>query len=257
MTILDINSDMGESFGAWTMGDDAAMLEVVSSANVACGFHAGDPVVMFDTVEKAKANGVAIGAHPSFRDLWGFGRRRIVGESPSTLMKEIVYQIGALRGVAAACGHNVTHVKGHGALANLAEADDELADAIVAAVKAVDRDLILVCLPGNAMERAGGKAGLRLAREIYADRTYDDDGRLTSRKLANAFIHDPEEAAARVVMMLETGAIVSTSGKRIPARIDTCCVHGDNPVAVAMAKALRGKLEEAGVTIRPFVETLA
>ncbi|GAB4178024.1 MAG: 5-oxoprolinase subunit PxpA [Thalassobaculales bacterium] len=256
MAVLDINSDMGESFGAWTMGDDAAMLDVVSSANVACGFHAGDPLVMYDTVSVAKARGVAVGAHPGFRDLWGFGRRPIIGEKPDNVMKEIAYQIGALQAIAAAAGHRVTHVKTHGSLGNLAEAEDGLAGAVAAAVKAVDRELILVCLPGNAVERAGEKAGLKLAREIYADRTYDDAGRLTSRKLANAFVHDPEEAAERVLMMLSEGAIVSTSGKRIPARIDTVCVHGDSPVAVAMARTLRARLEAAGVAIRPFATTL-
>src|SRR5215467_13374427 len=222
MDVIDLNCDMGESFGAWTMGSDAEMLKIVSSANVACGFHGGDPLVMFETVTRAKENGVGIGAHPSFYDIWGFGRRMIQGEKPEDIEKTVVYQIGALKGVARAVGHRVGHVKAHGTLANLA---------------AIDRTTALAI--GRAI--AAGEPNLRMAREIYADRAYDDTGNLVSRKLPGAVLHDPEEAADRVQAMVREGALISTSGKRIPVAIDTVCVHGDNPAAVAMAGLVREK----------------
>jgi UPF0271 protein len=255
MTVVDLNSDMGESFGVYKMGDDAAMLKIVSTANVACGFHAGDPLIMYETVATAKANGVAIGAHPGFRDLWGFGRRPIHGERPDDVMKEIIYQIGALQGIAAAAGHRVTHVKTHGSLGNMAAVDEGLANAVALATRAVDPGLVLMVMPGNQLERAGGRLGLRMVREVYADRTYDDDGNLTSRKLPGAVIHDAGLAAARVIRMVETGRITAVSGKTLPVAIDTICVHGDNPAAVEMARAIRLGLEAAGVAVRPFART--
>ncbi|HYD29975.1 MAG TPA: 5-oxoprolinase subunit PxpA, partial [Azospirillaceae bacterium] len=236
---VDLNADMGESFGVYTLGDDDAMLDIVTTANVACGFHAGDPLVMHRTVERAKARGVAIGAHPGFLDLWGFGRRRIEGDPPEDVARMVVYQIGALQAIAAAAGHRVTHVKPHGALANRAVVDDTLAEAIAQSIRRVDPGLIFMVMPGMATERAGEKAGLRLVREVYADRTYDDDGSLTARKEPGAVIHDTGLAAARVLRMLEEQAITTISGAKLPARIDTICVHGDNPAAVAMARALR------------------
>jgi UPF0271 protein len=239
------------------MGDDAAMLEIVTSANVACGFHAGDPVVMRATVELAKARGVGIGAHPSFWDTVGFGRRMILGESPADLTQQIIYQIGGLQAVAAAAGHPIRHVKTHGSLGNMAAVDAELAEAVVRAVLAVDRDLLLVVMPGNALEKAGERAGLRLVREVYADRTYDDAGNLTSRKQPGAVIHDAEVATRRVLEMVESGSIVASSGRRIPVSVDTVCVHGDNPAAVAMARLIRAGLEAAGVTLRPFSLSMA
>mgnify|MGYP005835787653 FL=1 len=250
---VDLNADLGESFGAWKMGEDEAMLDIVTSANVACGFHAGDPLVMWRTCELAKARGVAIGAHPSFLDLWGFGRRPIQGERPEDILRQCVYQIGALRAVAAAAGHRVTHVKPHGSLGNMAAEDDGLAGAVAEATALVDRSLILVAMPGSALERAGERLGLAVAREVFADRAYDDRGMLVSRKLPGAVLHDAEAAAQRIVRMLEEGAITSQSGKKIPARIDTICVHGDNPAAVAMARTVRSALERAGVAVRPFV----
>jgi len=253
---VDLNSDLGESFGAWRMGDDEAMLHIVSSANVACGFHAGDPLVMWRTCELAKANCVAIGAHPSFHDLWGFGRRPIQGERPEDVKRQCVYQIGALQAVAAAVGHRVTHVKPHGALANMAAEDEELATAIAEATWACGRELILVAMPGSALERAGERKGLRVAREVFADRAYDDRGMLVSRKLPGAVLHDPEEAVRRIMVMLDEQAITSRSGKKIPVRIDSICVHSDNPAAVAMARTLRLELERAGVSIRPFRDWL-
>ncbi|MCW5731245.1 MAG: 5-oxoprolinase subunit PxpA [Alphaproteobacteria bacterium] len=254
---VDLNCDMGESFGAWTMGSDAEMLDIVSSANVACGFHAGDPLVMAETLQQARRRGVAVGAHPGFLDLWGFGRRQIRGDSPADIERMIAYQIGALMGVAALVGSAVTHVKAHGALSNMAAVEMDLALAIARAVKGVEPGLIFVVMPGNCLERAGEAEGLRLAREVFADRTYDDDGNLTPRKQPGAVIHDAALAAGRVLEMVQDGAIRATSGKRIPVRIDTICVHGDNPAAVAMARAVRGTLEGAGIAIRPMRELVA
>ncbi|HYZ62428.1 MAG TPA: 5-oxoprolinase subunit PxpA [Acetobacteraceae bacterium] len=254
--VIDINCDMGESFGAYTMGDDAAMLTIVSSANVACGFHAGDPLVMYETVARAKENGVGVGAHPSFLDLWGFGRRMIQGEKPADLEKMVIYQIGALQGIARAAGHRVGHVKAHGALANLAAVDRPTALAIGRAIAAVERELIWVVMPGTELERAGEELGLRLAREIYADRAYDDTGNLVSRKRPGAVLHYAELAARRVAEMVEAGAVISQSGERIPVTIDTICVHGDNPAAVEMGRAVRAALENHGVVIRPMTEII-
>jgi UPF0271 protein len=251
---VDLNSDLGESFGAWTMGDDEAMLDIVTSANVACGFHAGDPIVMHRTMAAARDRGVSVGAHPGFLDLWGFGRRPIQGENPSDIEKIIVYQVGAAIAVAAAAGWRVTHVKPHGAMGNMAMVDPALADAIARAVHSVDRDLILVAMPGLELETAGLRHDLTIAREIYADRTYDDDGNLTSRKKEGAVIHDAEAAAARVLRMIEEQSVMTVSGRKLPVRIDTICVHGDNPQAVAMARAVRTSLEAAGVEVRPFAE---
>jgi UPF0271 protein len=249
---VDLNSDMGESFGVYKLGDDAAMLRIVSSANVACGFHAGDPLVMHETVRTAKANGVAIGAHPSFRDLWGFGRRPILGEPPEDVAKEVIYQIGALQALARSVGHRVSHVKTHGSLGNLIAVDDALADGVAGAIQAADPQAIFVVMPGTAMERAGQRHNLRMAREIYADRTYQDDGTLTSRKHEGAVIHDPEDAARRVLAMVRERAIVSVNGVHVPVAIDTICVHGDNPAAVAMARRVREVLEGDGIRIRPM-----
>ena len=257
MDAIDLNCDMGESWGAWTMGSDAEMLEIVSSANVACGFHGGDPLVMFETVRRAKENGVGIGAHPSFFDVWGFGRRAIQGEAPDDIEKTVVYQIGALEGVARAVGHRVGHVKAHGTLANLAAVERPTALAIGRAIGAVDRELIYVVMAGTELERAARELNLPMAREIYADRAYDDTGNLVSRKLPSAVLHDPDEAAARVQAMVREGAIISATGKRIPVAIDTVCVHGDNPAAVAMAARVRAKLEQAGIAIRPLAAARA
>ena len=178
---IDLNCDMGESFGPWPMGDDDAMLDIVTSANVACGFHAGDPQIMFRTAETAKRKGVAIGAHPGFNDLSGFGRRPIGGMSAGEVERMVAYQIGALQAVAALAGHRVTYVKAHGSLNNMANLDEDLALAIARAVRGVDRDLVNLCMPGLLMERASEKIGVPVAREFFADRTYDDDGQLTSR----------------------------------------------------------------------------
>lgn len=251
---VDLNSDMGESFGAWKMGSDEEMLRIVTSANVACGFHAGDPLIMSETVAIARANGVGVGAHPSFHDLWGFGRRPIQGERPEDIERQVAYQIGALQAIATHAGGRVGHVKPHGALGNMAAVDLALAAGIARAVKAVDPGLIFVVMPGSKLEEAGERMGLRLAREVFADRTYDDQGMLTSRRQPGAVIHDPELAAHRVLDMVGHGRLTSTTGKEIPVRVDTVCVHGDNPAAVAMARAVRHALEAAGVAIRPMAE---
>lgn len=252
MANIDLNSDMGESFGAWKMGDDDAMLGIVTSANVACGFHAGDPLVMHKTVTLAKKNGVDVGAHPSFLDIWGFGRRPIQGERPDDLEKMVIYQIGAIQAIARAAGHKVTHVKAHGSLGNLAAVDFDTALAVARGAKAADPDLIVVAMPNTEAERAGEKAGLRIAREVFADRQYDDSCNLVSRKQPGAVIHDAALATERVLRMLEDGAVTSVSGKKMPVKIDTICVHGDNPAAVAMAGQLRAALVKAGVTLKPM-----
>ena len=249
---IDLNSDMGEGFGAWKMGDDEAMLGIVTSANVACGWHAGDPNIMFRTAERAKANGVAVGAHPGFGDLWGFGRRMIRGDSGTDIERMIAYQIGALQAVAALAGTRVTYVKAHGTLNTMANEDADLARAIALGIKGVDASLANVCMPGLEMERQSERLGLRVAREVYADRTYEDNGNLTSRKKPGSVLHDAEAAAARLLRMVEEGAITTVTGKKIPVAIDTICVHGDEPTAVEMARTVRATLEANGVRLAPF-----
>ena len=252
MTSVDLNSDMGEGFGPWKMGDDEAMLSIVSSANIACGWHAGDPIIMHRTAQIAKAKGVSVGAHPGFGDLWGFGRRVIRGDSMADLEKQIAYQVGAMQALAVMAGHKVTHVKTHGAMGNMSNDDDEMAMAVGRAIKAVDPALVYVVMPGLSTERAAEKLGLPMAREVFADRTYDDSGNLTSRKVEGAVIHDAAMAAQRVLRMVEDQEVVTVTGKRLKVKIDTICVHGDNPAAVSMAKTVRDTLEAAGIAIRPF-----
>ncbi|EIM27624.1 LamB/YcsF family protein [Microvirga lotononidis] len=251
---IDLNCDMGEGFGPWPMGDDEAMLDIVSSANIACGYHAGDPSIMFRTAEMAKQKGVAIGAHPGFNDLHGFGRRVIRGDSPAEIERMVAYQIGAMQALAALAGHKVTYVKAHGSLNNMANEDMDLALAIARAIKGVDASLVNVCMPGLLMEKASEQIGVKVAREIFADRTYEDDGTLTSRKKPGAVLHDAEFAAERILRAVQDKAITTVSGKRIPLEIDTICVHGDEPSAVAMARTVRAKLEANGITIAPFAK---
>jgi UPF0271 protein len=253
MTAINLNGDMGESFGRYRIGDDAGLIEVVKSASIACGFHAGDPNVMADAVKLAKAHGVSIGAHPSFPDLQGFGRRamRLAAHEIENLL---AYQIGALQGIAAACGARVTHVKPHGALNNVAHEDADCARALARAIRAVDRELVFVANACSEMVKAGEAEGLRVAHEAYADRTYDDEARLTSRRLEGALIADPDRAVAQVLSFLDTGGIVTGSGRRIPTRIDTFCAHGDEPSGVAVMAAVRRALEARGVDIVPLTE---
>ncbi|MGV3652809.1 MAG: LamB/YcsF family protein [Noviherbaspirillum sp.] len=250
---VNLNADMGEGFGAYDIGDDDAILKIIRSANIACGFHAGDPLTMRRIVQRAKEEGVSIGAHPGFNDLWGFGRRRI-DMRPDDLECMIAYQIGALQAMAAYAGEKVTHVKPHGALNNMAAENAEYARAIGRAIKAVDRELIYVALTGSEMEKAGRELGLKVAREGFCDRLYEDDGNLASRKLPDAVIKDPAQAARQVVRMVVEGEIITRSGKRIERRVDSLCVHGDEPTAIALAAEVRKGLEEAGVKIVPLTE---
>lgn len=248
---IDLNSDLGEGFGPWSMGDDAAMLEIVTTANIACGFHAGDPETMRHTIGLARDRGVAVGAHPGYRDLIGFGRRPQTGVTAAEIEALVAYQVGAFQAMAALAGHPGTHVKTHGALGNACADDDSLADAVARGIKAADPGLAFMVMPGTATERACDRAGLRPIREIYADRTYDDSFNLTSRRLEGAVIHDVEAALRRVMDMVAEGRLVSVSGKRLPVQIDSVCVHGDNAKAVAMARALRGGLEQEGWAVAP------
>lgn len=254
MKFIDLNSDMGESYGPYTMGNDAALLEIVTSANVACGFHAGDPLVMRDTVTKALEENVGIGAHPGFMDIWGFGRRQIPGQSPADVEQIIAYQIGALQAVTKLHGGQVTHFKAHGALGNMAAVDEELSQAIVNAVKAVDPELIFVIPPYSLTEWVAERAGLRIAREIFADRAYDDSGYLLSRKLPGAVIHDPDVAAQRVLEMVETNHITTVNGARLPVHIDSICVHGDSPESVKMAATIKRCLQANGWTLQALTK---
>ncbi|WP_428248667.1 LamB/YcsF family protein [Ferrovibrio sp.] len=253
---VNLNSDLGESYGAWTMGDDPAMLGVVGSANVACGFHGGDWLVMRNTVLEAKKNNVSIGAHPSYPDIQGFGRRamNITGVEAEALM---AYQIGALQGIAALAGHKVTHVKPHGAINNKACVDRALADALARGSAGAGRDLIFLAPAGSALVAAGKAAGIPVAEEVFADRNYDDDGNLVPRGQANAMVHDPEEALQNVLRMVREQVIVSVTGKRIPARVDSICVHGDSDGAVAMARHIRAGLEASQVRLVTLPEMLA
>jgi len=253
---IDLNADLGEGFGAWRMGDDEAMLGVVSSANVACGFHAGDPDIMAKTFALAKEKGVTVGAHVAFPDLQGFGRRAMA-LSPKEIENLVAYQLGAAQGAAALAGHRIAYVKAHGALANIAERDADVADAIARAVRAVDPTLVLLAIALSEQTRAANRAGCAIAHEIFADRAYAEDGRLLSRAQKGAVIEDVEEALARVTTMLAEGALVTASGKRLPTRIDSICVHGDTPRAAVMARGLRAALEGAGWTIRAFAAAFA
>jgi UPF0271 protein len=251
MDHVDLNCDCGEGFGPYVLGDDAAMFEIVTSANVACGFHAGDPDIMAKTFGLARQHKVAVGAHPGFPDLAGFGRRRLPF-SAAEIERLVAYQIGAAQAMAAYAGHRLTHVKAHGALGNIAMDEPAVARAIARAARAVDRDLVFLAIAGTHLEREGAEAGLPIAREIYADRAYTDEGILVSRALPGAVLHDSAEAAARVVTMVREGAVIAMSGRRLPVGIDSICVHGDTPGAVAMARAVRDALAEAGVALRPF-----
>lgn len=243
--IVDLNADLGESFGAWTMGDDAALLAVVTRANVACGFHAGDPLVMRRTVRMAAARGVAVGAHPGFPDLQGFGRRRME-LAPDELEAVLLYQIGALAGVCRAEGVPLAHVKPHGALNNMACADEALARIVVQAVRAYDAALPLLAPACSALERAARAAGHPVLLEVFADRAYQDDGQLVPRREPGAVLHEPDAAVAHVLRMLDAGGLVTRSGAVLSTPIDSICVHGDGPQALETARRLRQALDAAG-----------
>jgi UPF0271 protein len=251
MTTIDLNSDLGEGFGVWTLGDDEALLDVVTSANVACGFHAGDPDILRRTCELAAARGVVIGAQVSYRDLAGFGRRSI-DMDPATLTNDVLYQIGALDAFARVAGTRVRYVKPHGALYNRAVKDEEQAAAVVAAVAAYDKELPVLGLPGSALLRHAADAGLATVTEAFADRGYTDQATLVPRSQPGALLHDPTEVAARMVQMVTTGRLRSVAGVEVAVSARSICVHGDSPGAVAMAQAVRQALVEAGVAVGPF-----
>jgi UPF0271 protein len=236
---VDLNADLGEGFGAWSMGDDAALLDVVTSANVACGFHAGDPSIMRRVCTRAAERGVRVGAHVSYRDLAGFGRRFLAVE-PDVLRDEVTYQIAGLDGMARACGTRVSYVKAHGALFNRAADDPEHAKALVAGVQAYARDLPLLALPGSVLLAVAQDGGADVVLEGYPDRAYTEDGRLAPRAQPGAVLHDPSVIAEQALNLARSGEVASL------------CVHGDNPAAVNAARAVRAALEEAGLTLRPF-----
>jgi UPF0271 protein len=250
---VNLNADIGESFGKYRIGDDDELMKIIKSANIACGMHAGDPTVMNRTTLLAHANGVSIGAHPGYNDLWGFGRREL--RMPLRDIEHLVaYQIGALEAIARVNGLEVTHVKPHGQLHNMAIVDYDIALAICTATKAVNRDLIFVGLAGSQLEHAARKLDMRFAMEGFADRRYEDDGNLTSRTLPDAVIHDPKEAVEQVVRMVTEKVVISRSGKRVPVEIHSICIHGDEPTAVPLGRACREGLERAGVAVVPVTE---
>ena len=245
---IDLNSDLGESFGPWPMGDDAALMESITSANVACGFHAGDPGAMRETIALARARGVAIGAHPGFQDLVGFGRREM--KATATEVEDLIlYQVSALAGMASAQGVRLQHVKAHGALYNMACRDRVLADAIAKAVARFDRSLILFGLPDSELLRAGKAAGLTTAAEVFADRAYDPDGSLTSRTKPGSVIHDRQMVVERAIRMVKERQVVATDGSTIALEADTICLHGDTQGAANLARAVRQGLQSAGIHV--------
>jgi UPF0271 protein len=250
---IDLNSDLGESFGPWKMGDDAAMLDVVTSANIACGGHASDPETMFTTLRLAAERGVIIGAHPGYADREGFGRR-VIPMHPDEIGRMVAAQVGALQGVAALAGVKVRYVKPHGALGNLAAADPAVARAIVAAVAALPGRLAVLAISRTDLELAARATGAEVYSEIFADRGYLPNGRLVPRSQPGAMLHDASEAAERLVRFLEDGRMPVVGGDPIPLAAQSICVHGDSPGAVAMAKEIRTRLSAAGIGVEPFLK---
>ena len=248
MLTVDMNADLGESFGRYTLGLDDRILPLVSSANVACGFHAADPMVMDKTVRLAREAGAAVGAHPGFPDLMGFGRRNMA-VSPAEARAYLLYQLGALDAFLRPLGMKMHHVKPHGALYNMAAADPVLAKAVCEAVRDYDPGLILVGLSGSELIRAAGNAGLRACSEVFADRAYEEDGLLVSRNKPGAMITDEKEAIRRVLRMVTEGKVTAVTGKEIPIRADSVCVHGDGEKAVLFAGSIRKELEKNGIRI--------
>jgi UPF0271 protein len=249
---VDINSDMGEGYGDWRMGDDAALLDIVSSANVACGFHAGDPQIMSRTFALAAQKSVNVGAHPGFPDLWGFGRR-VLPCTPAEIERIVAYQIGAAQALSRHAGNPIRYVKPHGALGNLTPTHPEITRAICRAIQAADDSLWFMTFANSPAAEVAREMGLRVCHEVFADRAYADDGQLVPRSQPGAVIKDPELAAQRMLRMVTEGVIECQSGKRLEGvRIDTICIHGDTPTALEMARHLRRSLEAAGVQIRRF-----
>jgi UPF0271 protein len=248
---MDLNADLGEGFGRWELGDDDALLEIVTSANVACGFHAGDPLTMRSVCAEAARRGVSVGAQVSYRDLAGFGRRYIAYEA-AELTADVLYQLAALDGIARAAGTRVRYVKPHGALYHAAAGDPVQAGAVAAAVAAYDESLPVLSLPGSHLLAAAEKAGLRGVREAFLDRAYTPDGGLVPRGRPGAVISDPAEVAARAVRMAADGTVVAADGSTVPVAAESLCVHGDTPAAVDVARRVRATLSEAGVPLAPF-----
>lgn len=255
MATIDLNSDLGESFGPWTMGDDKAVLAIVTSANIACGFHAGDPAGILTVLREAARRGVSVGAHIGYRDLVGFGRRNM-DPSSSELVADTIYQIGALQGLAHAAGTKVSYVKPHGALYNTIAHDARQAADVIAGIKAIDPSLVLMALAGAPIVEQAREAGLSVVCEAFADRAYNADGSLVNRRLEGSVIHDPEAIAERMLRMINERRITAIDGADIALDAQSICVHGDNPTAVAIAAALRKTLEASGVELRPFVPSL-
>lgn len=252
MAVIDLNSDLGESFGAWTLGDDAAMLDLVTSANVAAGFHAGDPSTLLRTCRDAAARGVRIGAQVGYRDLAGFGRR-FIDVSAADLTADVIYQIGALDALARTAGSRVTYVKPHGALYNAIVRHRTQARAVVDAVRALDPSLPVLGLPGSEFLEEAERAGLRTVPEAFADRAYTPEGTLVPRTEPGAVVHDPGVVARRVLQLVTTGTIEAIDGSRIAVSARTICVHGDTPAAVEMATAIRKLLDDEKIHVKPFV----
>ena len=253
MSTVDLNADLGEGFGAWRLGDDEAMLDVVTSANVACGFHAGDPALLRRTCRAAAERGVRIGAQVGYRDLAGFGRR-FIDATPDELSADVIYQIGALQALAHAAGSAVSYVKPHGALYNTIVNNHGQARAVAEAVHAVDPNLPVLGLSGSVFFAEAQELGLRTVPEAFADRSYRSDGQLVSRRERNAVLHDPAEIAERVASMVNAGRVAAVDGSTIPITVESVCVHGDSPGAVQIATAVRDRLLSDGVEVRSFVQ---
>lgn len=253
---MDLNSDLGESFGAWSKGMDEEVIRHVTSINAACGFHAGDPSVMERTVQLAREHGVSVGAHPGYPDLQGFGRRKLAMK-PEEARTAVMYQIGALQAFLTAAGMRMQHVKLHGALYNAAAEDEDLARAVCDGIRRVNPELIFLGLSGSRMLKAAGEAGLRTAGEVFADRAYEDDGTLVPRNREGAVLQDAETAAARCIRMIREGVVESIHGKLIPVQADSICVHGDHAAALAFARTIRKRLEEAKIRVCPLTEALS
>lgn len=252
MMSIDLNSDLGESFGPWPMGDDKAMLSIVTSANIACGFHAGDPAGILEVLREASRRGVTVGAHVGYRDLVGFGRRNM-DPSNAELTADTIYQIGALQGLAQAAGTVVRYVKPHGALYNTMASDARQAASVIAGIRAVDPSLVLVALAGAPVVEQARAAGLTVVAEAFADRAYNPDGTLVSRRLAGAVIHDPIVIADRMFKLISEGRLTAIDGTEVAIDAASICVHGDNPEAVGIARTVRETLADRGVVIESFI----
>jgi UPF0271 protein len=252
---IDINCDMGESFGSYIIGEDEKIIEYITSANIACGFHAGDPMIMDKTVRLAKEHGVAVGAHPGYPDLQGYGRRNLE-TFPGEIRNYLLYQIGALEAFVKASGLILQHVKPHGALYNLAARDEKTAREVIKAVRIFNPELILVMLSGSPGAQMAAASGLRIAQEAFPDRAYLNDGRLAPRSMAGAVIHDVEQVKERVIRILKTGRLITIEGREISLKADTFCIHGDTPGAWKLAKSIREALKESGLEAAPLAQVM-